>query len=101
MSLEESSHFYQLVLMFQTAALQQLEKLVNPLTNQVERDLEQAKFSIDMLGMLEEKTKGNLTAEEQRFLQSVLSQLRLNYVDEVKKSKEEPPAAGSEKKEST
>ncbi len=90
MSPQESSHFYQLILMIETAALQQMGKLINPLTGKIERGLEQAKFSIDVLGMSEEKTKGNLTEEEQRYLQGVLSQLRLNYVEEVNKPQPEP-----------
>jgi hypothetical protein len=90
MAKQEGDYFYQLVFMFQTAALQQLGKLVSPLTNQIERDLEQARFSIDMLGMLEEKTKGNLSDQEAKFLQTVLSQLRLNYVDEANKPEEQP-----------
>ncbi len=95
MASQESSYFYPLILMFETAALQQLGKLINPLTGKVEKDLEQAKFSIDMLGMLEEKTKGNLTPEEQGYLQRVLAQLRLNYVDEANKTKSEPSASGT------
>lgn len=87
----ELSHFYQLILMFETAALQQLGKLINPLTGKVEKELERAKFSIDMLGMIEEKTKGNLTAEEQGYLQIVLAQLRLNYVEEANKPQGESP----------
>jgi hypothetical protein len=78
------------VLMLETAALQQLGKLINPLTGKVEQDLGQAKFSIDMLGMIEEKTKGNLTVEEHRYLQGVLSQLHLNYVEKANKPKPAP-----------
>jgi hypothetical protein len=89
MTSQEAGYFYQLILMFETAALQQLGKLINPLTGKVEKDLEQAKFSIDMLGMLEEKTEGNLTSEEKSYLQRVLAQLRLNYVEELKKSEME------------
>ena len=89
MTSQEAGYFYQLILMFETAALQQLGKLINPLTGKEERDLEQAKFSIDMLGMLEEKTKGNLVPEEEKYLQSVLAQLRLNYVEELNKSEME------------
>ena len=96
----ETSHFYQLVLMFQTAALQQMGKLINPLTGKVEIDLEQAKFSIDMLGMLEKKSKGNLSEEEKSFLESVLSGLRLNYVQEVNKPMDSP-APDSEGKKAT
>ena len=101
MSSPKENYFYQLVLMFETAALQQLGKLVNPLTGKVEKDLDQARFSIDMLGMLDQKCKGNLTPEEQRFLESALSGLRLNYVEEVNKAKEKPSQPDSEKKETT
>lgn len=43
-------------------------------------DLELARFYIDMLGMLEEKTKGNLSAEEQSMLSTTLGQLRMIFV---------------------
>jgi len=81
--------FLQLILMFQTAALQQMGKLMNPLTQKVEKDLEQAKFSIDILGMLEEKTRGSLSEEEKKFLDHVLFELRMNYLEEVKEEKKE------------
>jgi hypothetical protein len=45
-----------------------------------EPDLEMAKYSIDMLETLEEKTKGNLTEEEKKVLENTLSQLRMAYV---------------------
>jgi hypothetical protein len=47
---------------------------------QVEPDFVMAKFHIDMLGMLEEKTKGNLSTEEQQLLKSTLDQLRMLFV---------------------
>jgi hypothetical protein len=43
-------------------------------------DLELAKYNIDMLGTLEEKTRGNLTDEEQKVLSNTLSELRMGYV---------------------
>ena len=82
----------QLVLMFQTAALQQMGKLKNPMSDAIEQDLSQAQISIDMLEMLHLKMKGNLSPAEERMLSSVLQELRLNYVDEVAKSKSAPPA---------
>jgi hypothetical protein len=82
--------FVQLVSMFQMAALHQLGKMKNPLTDRIERDLPAAQSTIDMLAMLQEKTRGNLSAEEDRFLSGVLRDLRLNYVDEA--AKPEPPA---------
>jgi hypothetical protein len=81
----------QLVLMFQTAALQQMGKLKNPMLDRVDRDLGQAQISIDMVDMLQRKMANNLSAEEQRMFKTILQELRLNYVDEVAKS--EPPAA--------
>ena len=83
--------FVQLVSMFQMAALHQLGKLKNPLTGTIERDLPAAQSTIDLLDMLHAKTRGNLSPEEDRFLQGVLRDLRLNYVDEA--AKPEPPAA--------
>ena len=77
--------FMQLVMMFQGMALQNLGKVMNPMTNQIERNLEQAKNMIDILGMLDEKTKGNLNDDEQRLMEHVLFELRMNYVDELKK----------------
>jgi hypothetical protein len=52
--------FMQLVMMFQGMAMQNLGKVMNPVTNKVERNLDQAKNMIDLLGMLENKTKNNL-----------------------------------------
>lgn len=81
----------QLVLMFQTAALQHMGKLKNPLSDTIERDLPQARISIDMLEMLHAKMKGNLAPEEERIFSNVLQELRLNYVDEARKEQEQPP----------
>jgi hypothetical protein len=82
-------HFIQLVLMFQAAAVQQMGKIQNPITKKVERDLNQAKFSIDMLEMIQQKTEGNLSQNEKKYLDHVLFELRMNYVDEVNKEKKE------------
>lgn len=78
-----------LVTMFQAAAMQQMGKVQNPMTNKIERDLEQAQMSIDMLEMLKVKTRGNLKQEEEEFLTNVLRELRMNYVDERSKGSEQ------------
>ena len=78
--------FAQLVLSFQAAAWQQIGKVVSPLTGKIERNLEMAKSSIDILGMLENKTKGNLNEHELKFLRQILTELRINYVEELKKT---------------
>ncbi|HZS50460.1 MAG TPA: DUF1844 domain-containing protein [Bryobacterales bacterium] len=48
-------------------------------------DLEGARHSIDLLGMLQEKTRGNLTLEEQRLLENSLTELRFRYVEAVER----------------
>jgi len=75
--------FMQLILTFQGAAMQQMGKIKNPLTDKIERDLTQAAISIDMLDMIKQKTAGNLTKEEQQLIDHILSELKLNYVDEL------------------
>ena len=79
--------FMQIVMMFQSAAYQHMGKVMNPITQKVERDLAQAKNAIDILGMLGEKTRGNLNENENRLLEHTLYELRMNYVDEINKDK--------------
>ena len=76
----------QLILMFQTAAFQQMGKIKNPLLEKMERDLQQAQISIDMIDMMYRKMQGNLSPEEEKLMKNVLQELRLNYVDEVSKT---------------
>jgi len=83
-------YFTQLVLMFHAAAMQQMGKIKNPLTDKIERDLSAAQGSIDLLDMLKEKTKGNLSADEERLLSNVLKELKLNYIDEMNKPADQP-----------
>jgi hypothetical protein len=67
---------------------------------QSEPNLPLARHSIDLLGVLQEKTKGNLTAEEQRLIENGLTELRFRYVqvsEEVQKRT--APAASTEKKD--
>ncbi|MCK4537401.1 MAG: DUF1844 domain-containing protein [Candidatus Krumholzibacteria bacterium] len=74
--------FHHLLAMFQTLALQQLGKITNPVTGKVERDLQQARITIDMIAMLQKKTAGNLEEDERKLLDSILIDLQMNYVDE-------------------
>ncbi len=57
----------------------------HPQTNETKVDLPMAKFNIDLLVVLQEKTTGNLTAEESHFLQTVLQDLQMRYVQSVPK----------------
>ena len=86
---EQNKHhaalLFNLVMMFHSAAMQQMGKLKNPMTDAIERDMEQARLSIDML---QAKTAGNLSEDESKFIGHVISELKLNFVDEVNKDKQ-------------
>jgi len=82
-----SPQFISLVLSLQSAAMYQMGKIISPVTGKIERDMEQARFSIDLLTMLQEKTKGNLLAEEKKILESAVYNLQMNFVDEMNKDK--------------
>lgn len=96
--------FTQLVLSFQAAAWQQMGKVASVISGKIERNLEMAKHSIDMLAMLEEKTKGNLNEDESKYLAHVLYELRMNFLEEAKKgpdTKEEDKIEDTEEESST
>jgi len=98
---KDTALFMQLVMTFQAAAWQQMGKIKNPITDKIERSLDQARYSIDMLEMLKSKTKGNLSDDELKFVNHVLTELQLNFVDELNKDKtkaEEKEKAKSEEK---
>lgn len=61
-----------------------LGEVANPATGKKEKNLEQARFVIDTLGMLKEKTKSNLTAEETTVLDDLLYSLRMRFIDATK-----------------
>lgn len=69
-----------LVLSFSTHAQISMGLVADPMTQKVEKHLPLAKYNIDMLAMLKEKTRGNLTKEEEDILEDVLYQLRMQYV---------------------
>ena len=75
--------FLSFIMMLSMQGMQQLGKIANPMTGKVEKDLLQAKQTITLLEIFEEKTKGNLTKEEESYLKSSVTNLRLNYVEEV------------------
>ena len=61
-----------------------LGEMPNPMTNQVEKNLKQAKFLIDTLVILRDKTKGNLSKEEDDLLNGSIYELQLRYVEQSK-----------------
>lgn len=77
----DALRFEDLVGLFATQALSYMGYIPDPQTGQAMISLEYARVNIDMLGILESKTKGNLTDEEQKLLQKTLSELRAAFVE--------------------
>ncbi len=75
-------YLFNLIVSHEAAAMQFMGKTARP-DGKVERNLEMARFAIDTLEALQEKTKGNLSNGEKNLLDHTLYQLRMNYVDEV------------------
>lgn len=75
-------NFHNFVLSLYTSVLFNLGELANPVSDKREKDLEAAKQTIDILGMLREKTEGNLDSSEKELLDGVLSESRMKYVKE-------------------
>ena len=72
--------FANLVESLASQALMFMGAMRDPMTGQAHQDLHQAQAMIDMLTMLEEKTQGNLVAEEKEMLKQVLDEVRMHFV---------------------
>jgi hypothetical protein len=77
--------FSTFVISLSTQALMHLGEIANPLNGKVETDVPVAKQMIDILGMLRDKTRNNLNASEDRLMEDILFDLRMKYVEAVKK----------------
>lgn len=76
--------FSTLVLSLSTQAMINLGQVPDPMTDEINQNIPLAKQTIDLLGILEEKTKGNLNREEEVFLKQSLTDLRLLFVQRCK-----------------
>lgn len=86
---KEDQLFIHLVNTFVQSAWISLGKVKNPVSDKMERNLDQATYYIDLLDMLQTKMKGNLSEWEEQYIIHSLSELKLNFIDEQKKSSEE------------
>jgi F0F1-type ATP synthase membrane subunit b/b' len=94
---EADYRFLSLVMSLATAAWSQLGKVPNPATQKIEKDVEQARISIEFLRMLQEKMEGNLSVKEQELLDNAVSDLELNFADEVRKAESASAGATADK----
>ncbi len=73
--------FSSFILSLYSSGLVQLGKVEDPSTGKVVKNLEMAKHTIDMIAMLQEKTRGNLVTDEENLLKALLAELRMAYVE--------------------
>lgn len=78
-------NFSTFIISLSTQALMHLGEIANPLSGKSETDILVAKQMIDILGMLQEKTRNNLDTGEETLIEDVLFDLRMKYVEAVKK----------------
>lgn len=76
-----SIDFSTFVLSLSHSALLHLGEAPHPDTNRLEKNLPLARQTIDLIALLEDKTKGNLTGDEERLLHQILFDLRMRYVE--------------------
>jgi hypothetical protein len=73
-------NFNSLIFSLSSSALLHLGEIADPQSGEKKKDIALAKHSVDTIAMLKEKTQGNLTQEEEKFLESILTDLRWRYV---------------------
>ncbi|MBZ5551975.1 MAG: DUF1844 domain-containing protein [Acidobacteriia bacterium] len=81
--------FETLVMSLSSTAMVQLGLIPDPATNQPEQNLQAARQTIDILEILQQKTKGNLDESESKLLDNILYELRMTFL-EVNQSIQEP-----------
>jgi hypothetical protein len=95
-----SWRFFSLVTSLNDLALRGMGKIQDPVSGETRRDMNLARTAIDWLDVIQEKTTGNLSDDESRFLRQVVTMLRMNYVEEVEADKQAPAGAGGDTEES-
>lgn len=76
--------FSTLAMSIASSAIMSLGLAPNPATEKTEKNLDMARFNIDLLKLLKDKTKGNLENEESQFLDSIIGDLQIKFVEASK-----------------
>lgn len=92
----DPSSFVSFIMSIASNAASALGMMEHPVTHQREVDVELGKHWIDVMGMLEKKTAGNLTPQEKRMLEGLLADLRMQYVSLINSPQRVPRFSGSD-----
>lgn len=95
--LTEQQLFDQLISSLVHSAWVFMGKIKNPINDQLEKDLDQASIQIDMIDMLYKRMKGNLSENENQYLGHLISELKMNFVEEKNKKTEDSMEDGKGK----
>ena len=90
--------FIQFISGLYTSTMQTLGKIMNPVTGQIDKNLDAAQSTIELVRMLKEKTKGNLSKRESDTINNALANMQMNYADELKRQDESPEKEPEDKK---
>ena len=82
-----------------TQAWMQLGKIKNPMTDEINIDLEAASLTIDMIVMLKHKTKGNISDEETKIIDQSINELRMNFIASKDNNKSDKETEDSKNEE--
>ena len=85
-----------LIMNLQAIAMVQLGKVVNPTTGELERDLDAARGTIDLLDMLKAKCRTDTPADLLKVLDHAVMDLQMNFLDELKKERHQDDGAGDD-----
>ena len=96
---KEDQLFIHLVNTFVQSAWISLGKVKSPVSDKLERNLEQATYYIDLLDMLQKKMKSNLSEWEEQYIIHSLSELKMNFIEENKKIDESADSSQDEAKD--
>ena len=93
---QDPASFISFLMSIASNAASALGMMEHPVTHQREVDVELGKHWIDVLGMLQKKTAGNLTNQEQRMLEGLLADLRMQYVSLINSPQQPRKFTGSD-----
>jgi len=92
----DPASFISFVMSIASNAASALGMMEHPVTHQREVDVELGKHWIDILGMLQKKTEGNLTSQEKRMVEGLLADLRMQYVSLINSPQQARKFTGSD-----
>ena len=84
--------FLTLVTNFQTSAWIRMGKIKDPITDTINRNLDECKFAIDMIEMLSRRMAAEMTETEKQYVNNALTELRMNFIEESNKPEVKPTA---------